>query len=112
MSGLNRISKREAQKRFANREPVIFCPCLLWPGGPWNVECEIDPKPWIERADTYRGHPDLWKGDAESTAWCLAYANWAYYNTGPGQGRYAHYYVRNDQCTTGENACANSATIS
>ena len=87
---LIRITKAIARKLFAEGKPISLCPCNMYPGGPWNMACLIGGKEWLEKAEGYKSHPDLWKGTVEKTAWDLMYNNWAYYNS---ECRYAHYYV-------------------
>lgn len=89
-----RITKREAKALFAKGEVVYFCPCKFAPDGPWSMACGCHPTEWLEQAKTYEGHPILWKGTVEATAWDLAYNNWAYYNATNETGLYAHYYLQ------------------
>lgn len=88
-----RITIHQAKKRFFNGEVVYFCPHKMRPDGPFSCATGIHPKEWLENAESYQNHPDLWKGSTEATAWRLAYNNWAYYNASYETGYYAAYYV-------------------
>lgn len=89
-----RITKRQAAKRFISGDVIHLCPCKMAPGGPWSPVCAIEGKPYLEKAETYRGHPDLWKGTLGETAWSLMYNIWEYHNASWETGYYAHYYIR------------------
>lgn len=39
-----RVSKQTARKYYNAGFPVVFCPCNLRPGFPWNPEIIINPK--------------------------------------------------------------------
>ncbi len=93
MTTFKRVTKREAQKRFNENKGVYLCPCKMRPGYPWNIAVQVFGKAYLENAETYRNHPDLWKGTPEQTAWALMYNNFAFYNLTNETGRYAHYYV-------------------
>lgn len=89
-----RITKAQARKRFAKNEAIYLCPNNMRPGTPFNMACLIYGKEYLEKAEGYRNHPDLWKGTLEKTAWDLMYNNWAFYNVDGGEmGTHAHYYV-------------------
>ena len=91
---LTRISKATAKKRFAKSEPILLCPCKFRPEGPFSMACLIVGREYLERAEGYCGHPTLWEGTVEETAWGLMYRNWAHFNlNGAETGRYAHYFV-------------------
>lgn len=73
MRRFTRITKQEAQKRFAASLPIYLNPCKLAPNGPWSMACLVFGK------------------DYES--WDQMYNNWAFYNATYETGYYAHYYV-------------------
>lgn len=95
---LRRITKREAFKLFTTTDTLVyFCPCKMWPEGPWSSACPISGKEYLEDARAYEQYDQqspCWKGTVEQTAWDLAYNNWAFYNTCHEMGYYAHYYVQ------------------
>lgn len=89
------ISKANAKKRFAKSEPVYLCPNNMRPDGPFSMACLILGAEYLLKAETYRTHPDLWKGTVEATAWDLMYNNWAFYNVDDAEmGTRATYYVQ------------------
>lgn len=91
-----RISKREAQRLFAEGDkPIFLCPCKLRPGFPWNVAVHVFGQPYLEDAQR-QGTPEGLQRypTLESQAWTLMYNNWAYYNVSHETGYYAHYYVQ------------------
>ena len=90
---MQRISKREAVKRFADDQPIYLCPCKMRPEGPLSSACLILGKEYTERAEWYRDDPKLWEGDIVRTAWALMYNNWRFYNASHETGYYAHYYI-------------------
>ena len=89
-----RITKRQAQKRFADGKPAYLCPCKLHPFPPFSSACLIMSTEWKERAAYYADNhnPHLWKGSIDQTAWALMYSSWAFYNATYETGYYAHYY--------------------
>jgi len=89
-----RITKRKAKACFAKDEAIFLCPCKMAPGSLWNVEVWIQGQPYLDKAETYRGDPALWKGTLEETAWSLMYSIWEYHNVSWETGYYAHYYIR------------------
>lgn len=90
---LKRITKREAFRLFVARKPFLMCPCKMRPEGPFSMAWTCHSGEYLERAEMYREHATLWKGDEARTAWALAYNNWAFYNATYETGYYAHYYV-------------------
>jgi hypothetical protein len=88
-----RITIHQAKKRFFAGEVVYFCPHKMRPDGPFSQAVGIHPKEWVAKATQYKNNPDLWKGSIVTTAWRLAYNNWAYYNASYEAGYYAAYYV-------------------
>jgi len=88
-----RISKARAKKLFATDKPVFLCPVKMYPDGPFSGSCLILGKEYLEQAERYRNHPDLWKGTIEETAWDLMYNNWIFYNASYDTGYYPAYYI-------------------
>jgi hypothetical protein len=89
-----RITRKRAKELWSAGLPITLCPCRCSPASQWSIACTIHPELYTPRAKAYRDHPTLWKGSVEETSWDLMYRRWAYYNTGPGLGSYAHYYVQ------------------
>ncbi len=89
-----KITKQKAKKRFVNGDVIHLCPCKMAPGGSLSLACGVEGKPYLERAETFRGHPDLWHNTLEETAWSLMYSIWEYHNASWETGSYAHYYIR------------------
>ncbi len=89
-----KITKHQAKKRFVNGDVIQLCPCKMAPGGPLSLTCVVEGKPYLEKAETYRGNPDLWHNTLEETAWSLMYNIWEYHNASWETGYYPHYYVR------------------
>lgn len=89
-----RISKATAKRLFAESKPIYLCPNKMRPDGPLSMACLILGKEYLEKAEGYRNHPDLWKNTVEDTAWGLMFNNWSFYNLdGDEMGSYPHYYV-------------------
>lgn len=87
---LQRISKRQAKKLFADGHScIVVCPCKMRPEGPFSPACTISGKEYLG----YAAGSD-YSYNLES-AWKLMYNNWAFYNTSWETGYYAHYYVEN-----------------
>jgi hypothetical protein len=91
---MQRITKRDAFKRFTTGKPFYMCPCKLHPFPPFSpASLILNGQEWMERAERYRDHPELWKGTIEQTAWDLLYNAWAFSNANYECGYYAHYYI-------------------
>jgi hypothetical protein len=101
---MQRISKRQAFKRFVAGQKIILCPVKLRPGFPFAPQITLSPETiqaYKARAEYYS--PDLlhrgdsanmiWQGSIEKTAWHLMYTEWAFHNTSYEAGYYAAYYV-------------------
>jgi len=89
-----KITKQQARKRFAHGDLIHLCPCKMAPGGVLSLTCLIESQDYLEKAKTYRSHPDLWKGTVEETAWSLMYNIWEYHNASWETGYYPHYYIQ------------------
>jgi hypothetical protein len=88
---LKRITKREAQKRFAaGNLHVILCPCKMCPGGRWRTDVTVWGAEYIDREKSFHGADDR---TAPSMAWKTMYASWLWFNATYETGYYAHYYV-------------------
>lgn len=83
-----RITKREAQKRFAANQLVLVCPRKMRPDGPFSMASIVFGGEYRERALRLYNNAD------PKFAWDLMYNNWKHYNASHETGYYAHYYVQ------------------